>query len=73
MKPGIMRTEDFPRRLHTAHGTSFSCNLSNPDVLGNVSYSPHMMILKVSTTNNADYFVNHLNAHIVAVKGIQFE
>ena len=32
-----------------------------------------MMILKVSTTNNADYFVNHLNAHIVAVKGIQFE
>jgi hypothetical protein len=23
MKPGIMRTEDFPRRLHTAHGTSF--------------------------------------------------
>jgi hypothetical protein len=30
----------LPRRLHTAHGTSFSCNLSNPDVLGNVSYSP---------------------------------
>jgi hypothetical protein len=40
MKPGIMRTEDFPRRLHTAHGTSFSCNLSNSDDLGNVLYSP---------------------------------
>jgi len=31
--PGIMRTEDFPLRLHTAHGTSLSCKLSNPDGL----------------------------------------
>jgi hypothetical protein len=39
--PGIMRTDDFPLRLHTAHGTSLSCKLSKPDGLldPEVSYS----------------------------------
>jgi hypothetical protein len=31
--PGIMRTEDFPLRLHTAQGTSLLFELSNPDGL----------------------------------------
>jgi hypothetical protein len=30
---GIMRTEDFPLRLHTAQGTSCSCKLPNPEGL----------------------------------------
>jgi hypothetical protein len=36
-----MRTEDFPLRLHTEQGTSFSYKLSNPDGLVDepVSYS----------------------------------
>jgi len=28
-----MRTEDFPLRLHTAQGTSWSCMLPNPEGL----------------------------------------
>jgi len=31
--PGIMRTDDFPLRLHTAQGTSLWCKLPNPDGL----------------------------------------
>ena len=39
--PGIIRTEDFPLRLHTAQGTSLWCKLFNPDDLEDelVSYS----------------------------------
>ena len=39
--PGIIGTEDFPLRLHTAQGTSLSCILSNPDGLADplTSYS----------------------------------
>ena len=42
--PGIMRTEDFPLRLHTAQGTSCGLKLSNPDSLEDPSpryYAPY--------------------------------
>ena len=39
--PGIMREEDFPLRLHTVQGPSFSYKLPNPDGLEDplVSYA----------------------------------
>ena len=56
--PGIMRTEDFPLRLHTAHGTSLSCKLSSPDGL-----------LDPATSYSAPYNTSLANEYGLSLSG----